>query len=200
MIDPDAALARSRVIVTTSRAPSPRTRSFVKDLVSVTPGGLKVNRGHLTLDELAVLAVEQGADRVVIVGERRGNPSIIRVYTPRGRPPRLVNIVTFIVKGVGLSREVGRPQPSTPQTLYVDPQHESVYDFSDAFITAFHARLLVSGRKPGGRDIIARIRPLNADSGIALIEYEQGGRLVGPRIKVARPLRMVKEGERESGS
>ena len=181
-----------RVIVTTSRAPSPRTRSFVKDLVSVTPGSVKVNRGHLTLEELAVLAMERGADRVVIVGERRGNPSIIRIYAPRGRPPKLVNIVTFIVKGVSLSREAGRPQPSNPQNLYVDPRHESVYDFSDAFIKAFHARLLIGSRKPGGRDVVARISPLDPDSGTALVEYEQGGRPVGPRIKVARPLRMVK--------
>lgn len=184
-----------RLIVTTSRAPSPRTRSFIKDLVAVIPGAERLNRGHLTLEELAITAKAKGADRVVIVGERRGNPSIIRVYEPTlGSASPLRNIVTFIVTGVSLSRELGRPRPGKVARLLVaDPGDESLDEYVEAVIRAFGAQLLVEGRRPGPGSVVAKL----ARSGdIVVLEFEHSGRPVGPRLKLRSPSKMIKgEGE-----
>ena len=178
------------ILITTSRRPSPRVRSFVKDLVLVIPGAVRLTRGHLSMRDLAVEAQLVGADRVVVVGEKRGNPGIIRVYKVSG--DSLVNIVSFIVKGVALSRETGAGQPSkgTPLRLVVDTDGSSVADeFADAFVVAFHARVFEDPR-PG--DVLARITGL--DERTVRVEFYQSDRRVGPRLKLGKPAVMVKEG------
>ena len=178
------------ILITTSRRPSPRVRSFVKDLVLVIPGAVRLTRGHLSMRDLAVEAQLVGADRVVVVGEKRGNPGIIRVYKVSG--DSLVNIVSFIVKGVALSRETGAGQPSkgTPLRLVVDTDGSPVADeFADAFVVAFHARVFEDPR-PG--DVLARITGL--DERTVRVEFYQSDRRVGPRLKLGKPAVMVKEG------
>ena len=178
------------ILITTSRRPSPRVRSFVKDLVLVIPGAVRLTRGHLSMRDLAVEAQLVGADRVVVVGEKRGNPGIIRVYKVSG--DSLVNIASFIVKGVALSRETGAGQPSkgTPLRLVVDTDGSPVADeFADAFVVAFHARVFEDPR-PG--DVLARITGL--DERTVRVEFYQSDRRVGPRLKLGKPAVMVKEG------
>lgn len=179
------------VVITTSRRPSPRTRSFIKDLVSVVPGSVRVTRGHMSMEELAREAVIRGADRVVVVGERRGNPGIIRVY--RVEPGlRLRNTVSFIVRGVTLSREAGNGQPGLRRALLVESDGSEIADeVAEAFIIGFGAR--VGG--PRG-SIVASIRGAGDE---ALVEFSWRGRSVGPRIRLARPREMIKVGGGEGG-
>jgi len=188
----------AKIVVTTSRRPSPRTRSFVKDLVSVLPGALRVTRGHLTMDELGVLASSHGADRLVVVGERKGNPSIIRVYevspptTPR-------NIVTFKIVGLSLARELRRGVPQETKFLYVDVEDEELLDFAEAFILAFHAKLKYPGARTPRDSLIALITPLR--EAIALVEFSKpDGTKVGPKLKLARPKEMIKKSVYGQGS
>ncbi len=178
------------IIVTTSRRPSPRMRSLVKDLVAVLPGGRRLTRGHLSMKEIAREAELVGADRVVIIGERRGNPGIMRVYKPSRED--LVNIVSFIVKGVTLSRELRSSMPPRqPERLVVETDGTSLADeFADAFVIAFHA---VVFEEPSRRDVLARISTLGDDT--VLVEYYWGGRRVGPRLKLSKPARMIKVAE-----
>ncbi|NOZ82239.1 MAG: hypothetical protein GXN98_00230 [Euryarchaeota archaeon] len=61
-------------LVTTSRKPSPRTRTFSRDLARAI-GGRYLTRGKANLEHVFSLD-----ERVVIVKERRGNPSLIEVY------------------------------------------------------------------------------------------------------------------------
>lgn len=179
------------IIVTTSRAPSPRTRSFVKDLVALLPGAERLTRGHLTLEELAIAARAKGASRVVIVGERKGNPSIIRVYEPAlGGISPLRNIVTFILAGVSLSRELNRPKPGRVRRLLItDPGDEELDDYVEAFIRAFGAQLLSKGRSPRGGDVVVTLRK---SGDLVIAEFEAAGKPVGPRLKLKRPSKMIK--------
>ncbi len=177
------------ILITTSRRPSPRVRSFIKDLALVIPGGTRLTRGHLSMKDLAVEAQLAGADRVVVVGEKRGNPGIMRVYKVEGE--NLVNIVSFIVKGVSLSRErgAGQPREGTPRRLIVESDGSTVADeFADAFVVAFHARVF---EDPRPEDVVARITGL--DDRTVVVEFYQGDRRVGPRIKLGKPAVMVKE-------
>ncbi|MEM1639322.1 MAG: ribosomal biogenesis protein [Desulfurococcaceae archaeon] len=96
------------ILVTTSRRPSPKSRSFIKDLVSIIPYAQKINRGHKSLVELAFEARKLGYRYILIVSDRRGNPSKISIYEVREEyqaHPKLEKLVTLELKGVKLSRE-----------------------------------------------------------------------------------------------
>ncbi|MEB3851744.1 MAG: hypothetical protein LRS49_04085 [Desulfurococcales archaeon] len=184
---------RPLILITTSRAPSPRTRSLVKDLELVLPRARRLTRGHLTMAELAAIARARGAVRVLVVGERRGNPSIIRAYKPTRPPlePRLENIVTFIVRGASLSRERGARPGRGADSLLVEAG-EGSEDVADAMVIAFGARLLMPGMRPGEGAVVAS---LTASGDEVLVEFRDWeGESVGPRLRLARPQRMVKGG------
>lgn len=174
-------------IVTTSRYPTPRIRSLVKDLVGVLPGALRLTRGHYSMRELALEAQLAGASKVIVIGGRRGNPSIIRVYEVHGEG--LENIVTFIVRGVTLSREARRPlPPENPTGMVVETDGSPITgEFAAAFEAAFGAR--IEGR-PGPREIAARIE--GEGPGSVLVEFTYAGKPVGPRLRLSKPVSMVK--------
>jgi len=181
-----------KVIVTTSRRPSPRSRSLVKDLVSVIPRAVRLVRGHNSYADLAREAIRINADRVVVIGERKGNPGIIRVYEPL-RSLELKNIVTFIVAGVKLAREAKAGRPENPQTLVVEADgSEIAEEFAEAMIRAFHAKL-----KPPGRTedyVTAKIEKI-AENTVRVTFYWRES-LVGPTLKLRKPQVMVKDSER----
>ena len=179
------------LIVTTSRRPSPRTRSLVKDLVGVIPGAVRLTRGHMSMEELAREALIRGLNRVVVIGERRGNPSIIRVYAVKSEGLGLDNIVSFIVKGVTLSREAGSGYPGVKSVLVVESDGSSISDeFAEAFIIGFKARL------SGPRDsVIARIKAVGAKE--VTVRFLWRGTRVGPRLKLSKPRAMMKVREAE---
>jgi len=92
------------ILITTTRRPSRRTRSFVRDLYHVLPNSNRRNRGKMSLEDLNELAIKIGADRVVIVGTQRGNPSSLIFYEPT--PSHLKPISLVILSGVSLRREI----------------------------------------------------------------------------------------------
>lgn len=68
------------MIVTTSRRPSAKSRSFCKELQSVIPLSYYVLRGKKGIRELLSLSVEKGADRTVIVTSKRNEPDSLLFY------------------------------------------------------------------------------------------------------------------------
>ncbi len=117
------------IVITTSHKPSPRLRSFVKDLASVIPGAIKVNRGKKTLEDLLYDSIEYKADRLIIVGERKGNPGSIKVYYVNSQEEKLVELALYVIKGVKLSRE--------------NPYAVRIYNPSKLMVDASHAKTKV---------------------------------------------------------
>jgi U3 small nucleolar ribonucleoprotein protein IMP4 len=110
-----------RLLVTTSREPSRRTRSFVKDLVPAIPHAVRVNRGKATYSELAVRATSLGAYGVLIVLERKGNPSALLYAEPEGL--QLRKLFLLKISGVSLLREIPSSQhPYGLRELVLVPQ------------------------------------------------------------------------------
>ncbi len=172
-----------RIIVTTSRRPSPRSRSLVKDLVSVLPGGVRLTRGHMSHVDLAREALLIGADRVVVIGERKGNPGVMRVYEPT-RGLELKHIVTMVILGVKLSREAGASKPVNPRFLVIETDGSAISEeFSEAFIRAFHAKL----RPPSNTRayVTAKLEGLTEDS--VKLSFYWRGELSGPQLRLRRP-------------
>ena len=186
----ESTLGGSNIIITTSRRPSPRTRSLVKDLVAIIPGAIRITRGHLTMEELSLLAVTRGADRILVIGERRGNPSIMRFY--RVEAGGYKNIVTIIIRGLALSRELRRPLPeANPSALYIEFTDDSLADFAEALMRGLRAKVVYPGVKLSKNSVKAVLRPRENDE--AFLEFfDWRGSPLGPRIRIARASRMIK--------
>ncbi len=92
------------LLITTSRNPSRRTRSFVKDLASVIKGSIKVNRGKKTLDDLLHLVRSYGSQGLIMVLERRGNPSALSYYVDDN--VKLKRVMIIKLASVKLLREI----------------------------------------------------------------------------------------------
>ncbi len=102
-----------KIFITTSHRPTPRTRSLVKDLVSVVPGSIRLTRGKMTLALLALQAFDLGVERAIVLRNWKGNPRFIDVYTLSTGRIEFVKVCTLILCGFSLSREVGHVKTST---------------------------------------------------------------------------------------
>jgi U3 small nucleolar ribonucleoprotein protein IMP4 len=111
------------IVITTSRRPSPRTRSFVKDLSSILPSSVRISRGHKSLVELAVETTKLGAKYILLVTEKSGNPRGLIIYGVEEMGHyRAVSkrLAILLIKGVKLSRE--------------NPESSKAYGVSSIFI------------------------------------------------------------------
>lgn len=119
----------STVLITTSHRPSYRTRSFIKELASVMPGSVRTHRGKKTLLHLAFEARKNRARYIIVVCEKKGNPSLLRIYeVPQVVTQPATNIIkhraSIVLSGVRLSRET--PDSSrvyNPETVNIDPMN-----------------------------------------------------------------------------
>lgn len=89
------------MLITTSRRPSPRTRSFCRRIEKIINSHY-VNRGKMSIRDMLLKSSQLGHDTIFLVGEMKGNPSIIRILNSKGE-----NILTLQVK-VSLEGHKGR--------------------------------------------------------------------------------------------
>ena len=68
------------ILLTTSRRPTGRIRTFCRDLANSIPDSVRVNRGKMSLDGVAEKAIEVEADKVVVVDRGQGGPGRINLY------------------------------------------------------------------------------------------------------------------------
>jgi len=93
-----------KILLTTSRNPTSRIRTFCNDLSRVIPNIMRINRGKMSMDEVAEKALEHGADRVVIVDRWQGGPGKIEFF--HTAPSGLVHVPPILyVAGIRLQRE-----------------------------------------------------------------------------------------------
>jgi U3 small nucleolar ribonucleoprotein protein IMP4 len=73
------------MLITTSRKPSQRTRSFGRALERVLPARY-FNRGKMSLREVFLKAKDHGFDHVMVISERNGNPTRMEFFTGDEEP------------------------------------------------------------------------------------------------------------------
>ena len=174
------------VLLTTSHNPSYRTRSFVKDLAGCLPGVIRVHRGKKTLLQLALEARRYGAKYVVVIGERKGNPSLIRIYHIKlslVRASIMNHIASIIIKGVKLSRELSMSSKAyNIECVGVDSTEcvsDTCFELADLFLKIFEVKLDLI--KPDLWIVISEKK------GYTIISFKNRlGSIVGPIIGVRR--------------
>jgi len=70
-----------KTLLTTSRNPTTRIRTFCRDFARVMPNIAYVNRGKMSKDDVAEKAIEYDADRVVINDRGQGGVGVLRLFT-----------------------------------------------------------------------------------------------------------------------
>jgi len=97
-------LKEKKVLLTTSRRPTSRMRSFCRDLAGCLPKIVRINRGKLNLDGIVEKALEIDADRVVIVDRWKGGPGKIQLFLVKDASLTPVSPLIYI-GGIKLRRE-----------------------------------------------------------------------------------------------
>jgi len=89
---------KKNVLLTTSREPTDKIRTFCNDIAHSLPNVIRVNRGKLSLDGIAEKALELHADRIVIVDRYKDGFANIRFFRTGASGltpfPPLINIAS----------------------------------------------------------------------------------------------------------
>ncbi len=180
------------ILITTSRDPSQRTRTFIRDLSHVIPRAVRVNRGKKSLDDLRVEALRHGLSRVLVVTERKGNPGGLRFYE--------VSVATItptaahvVLEGVTLRRELYGKKPERVSRVldlavaYQEGEEHSEYASALASGLGVEAVAANEERDLPDSDVVLWIRRLNSRPAASFyVTGARGSREVGPRLFLRR--------------
>lgn len=94
------------LFITTSRRPSIRTRTFIKELERAIPGSKRIVRGKKSLDDLKEMMIRYGVSKLLVVDTKKGNPAVLRFYELS--LPYLKLICSLYIRGISLQVDVKR--------------------------------------------------------------------------------------------
>lgn len=167
------------ILIGTSRKPSQRIRSFVKELARVIPGAMRFTRGKTSLLGLCEEAHAMGASRILLVGGYHGNPGRLGFLKyAEGewsfQPP------TLLLRSVILLRERHLPPPPPAKALYVVPHTPQDAEKAEILAQALEANFVQPEELPGDepRSVVLWVS-LGRRS---VLEFHtlRGNRLAGP--------------------
>ncbi len=178
-----------KFVLTTSRKPSQRTRSFIRDLVRVIPWSFHFTRGSCSLNDLANELAVLGINRILIVHEKKGNPSLVKFYKlDEGK--LMERDYRLRIKGISLARELrrGRTVFTADSKLQVINQSQS--DFGEQLYTMLSLFFNFERKRALPRDANMKgIAIIFADTkeGLIILDFQQieSKDMIGPRISIS---------------
>jgi U3 small nucleolar ribonucleoprotein protein IMP4 len=93
------------MLLTTSRRPTGRIRTFCRDLANSIPDVMRINRGKMSMDGVAEKAIELEADRIVVVDRWHGGPGKINLFQVSSTGLKPVPPL-MLIGGIRLRREL----------------------------------------------------------------------------------------------
>jgi len=179
-----------KVLITTAREPSRRTRSFLNDLTASVPHSLRITRGKATLHDLYLTAKKRGAYGVIIIFQSKANPSALTYFSVRN--DGLLKKYLLKLSGLSLLREIKDSQRPLNirglvmniSTLSRDVDNEVV----EALIEMFRPSIINEDTKDMVRDTIELIVGGNKELIVSFI-CSSTGRMCGPRFRVLKVIK-----------
>jgi U3 small nucleolar ribonucleoprotein protein IMP4 len=178
-----------KFVLTTSRKPSQRTRSFIRDLVRVIPWSFHFTRGSCSLKDLANELAVLGIIRLLIVHEKKGNPSLVKFYK-LDEGQLMERDYRLRIKGISLAREQrrGRSVFTAESKLQVLNQSKSdfgeqLYTMLSLFFNFERKRELPQDAKMKGIAIIFA----DTKEDLIILDFQQieTKEMIGPRISIS---------------
>jgi U3 small nucleolar ribonucleoprotein protein IMP4 len=156
------------MLITTSRKPSQRTRSFCKSLVRVLNSSY-TNRGKMSLRDVLIKSSEMGYDKTAVISQMKGNPSRIDFHKEDGE------LILSLDITVGLENSSGSKSRVNLKDLKFYSDLEDIEGLSDIFNipslnkgSEFKNLMLLKGSDENSKGIIEF--------------YAADGSLTGPKI------------------
>lgn len=91
------------ILITTSRRPTQKMRTFCNDLRNVIPDCCRINRGKQSMERIFEKALELGAENIMIVSRWKGGPVKIELYKlgrgGLGFIPPIIYLASFRTRG-----------------------------------------------------------------------------------------------------
>jgi len=135
-------VSSGKILLTTSRNPTPKIRTFCNDLTRVIPKIVRVNRGKMSLDEIAEKALEQGADKVIIIDRWEGGPGKIQFFcigeSGLVRFPPILYVV-----GIRLQREFALTRLKPVHSLAITSTVDNSMQLADSLSKFLNFPLLI---------------------------------------------------------
>ncbi|MCD6155325.1 MAG: hypothetical protein J7J22_06135 [Candidatus Verstraetearchaeota archaeon] len=175
-----------RILLTTSRRPTRRTRSFLKDLAGAVPFSFKINRGKMNYDDIYLKALEVKAEKVAIVSVFKGNPGAISFYdvSPEGLimiPPKI------IISGVKLLREIPRGRMIKVDGIKVCIENYALRNIGEALSNIFSCEVFQCGLIHSLPPSISILHVGDSiENSLTLSFMNKYGLPIGPIIKVRK--------------
>lgn len=173
----------NKIIITTSHKPSPKLRTFIKELASIIPHSIRINRGKKTLDDLLLDALTLNANRIIVGFEKKGNPSALRFFIIKNK--RLIKLMTLKIAGLSLWRELAEASKVyNPKSIAVKIPEEELLELAEEIALGFNADILYDESKYKEYDVIVSLKPRGR---IVLLLFinPSTNRIVGPILKIS---------------
>ena len=176
------------LLITTSRRPSNRVRTFVRDLMTILPDSERFNRGGMSLEELTARIGQSGARAALIVGTSRGNPQQIQFVFPAGH-----SALSILIESAVLRREIlpsGGPRINGVFGITVNPSPtDNAQDVAGMVAELLELPLLVSQKvdpvgEGGLNRAIIRFQDVVGGKLIWTHYHAYDGTEIGPRIRI----------------
>jgi U3 small nucleolar ribonucleoprotein protein IMP4 len=110
-------------LLTTSRRPTPRIRTFCRDLARSIPNVVRINRGKLSLDGIAEKTLELNANQVIIVDRWKGGPGKIEFFKI-GQEGLVSFPPIMYVSSIKLQRELDKVKAKPVRSLIITTSSE----------------------------------------------------------------------------
>lgn len=182
------------IILTTSHNPSPKLRTFIKELNLAIPRSIKITRGKRTLTTLLLEALTYRSKRVIVALERKGNPSGLTVYYVDTNLRKLVRKYTIIFSGVTLWRDIpNATRVYNPESIgvYILSDEENLLYISEKIADSLLAKIVFDEESIKKFDIIVSIDRVNSTFYLKFINPSTR-RYCGPIVKIVKVIEYEK--------
>jgi len=112
------------LLLTTSRRPTSRIRTFCRDLACSIPNVVRINRGKLSLDGIVEKTLELNASQVIIVDRWKGGSGKIELFKI-GQEGLVPVPPVMYVAGIKLRREFDRAKTKPVCSLTITMSSEN---------------------------------------------------------------------------
>lgn len=109
------------IAIGSTRKPTDRIRSFIKELTHVIPNAVRLTRGKQGFAEFCEEATSAGASRFLLVGAWHGNPGRLVFLQQKTGEGWVFQPPTILLKSATLLRELGHDPPPPRTALFVVP-------------------------------------------------------------------------------
>ncbi|AKG39030.1 hypothetical protein MA03_06960 [Infirmifilum uzonense] len=177
------------ILVTTTRHATPPVRRLAKELAWVLGYARRINRGKMSMNEVALLAQSMRASRVIIVGRGlHGNPAGVS-FLKISDDGTSEQILSLRLRGVVFSRVSNRPK--TPETklpvVSIGSSEEYGEDIALAFDTVYLGRYSLEDlRSFTSYSRVIAVERVESKGITLVLKFLEMGEPIGPKLLVRK--------------